>query len=519
MLPQEIVMEMAHVSKEFDGFYANKNINLNLYQGEVHALLGENGAGKSTLMNILSGLLEPSSGQIFIKGQAVTIDSPNEANRLGIGMVHQHFMLVDAFTVLENIILGQEPNQFGWLDKDEAREKVQSLIDRYGLEVDLDSRVSQISVGMQQRIEILKVLYRGADLLIFDEPTAALTPQEIDDLMDTLRALTAEGKSIIIITHKLEEIMAVADRCTVIRRGESVATCRIEDTNSQELASLMVGRSVSFQTEKKVAHPGQTVLQVENLKVKDGRGLLAVNDLSLEVRSGEIVGIAGIDGNGQSELMLALNGLLPVESGKLSLKDQDMTRLSPRQINEAGLAHIPEDRHKHGLILDMTVKENLLIKDYYHEPYANHGLLQDAPMTKQAKELINAFDVRTVSEQVAIRSLSGGNQQKAIIARELSQKPDLLLAANPTRGLDVGAIEFIHQAIIDSRDSQKAVLLMSFELDEIMNLSDRILVMYEGKIVANLEASSTNQEEIGLLMAGTRLEDIPRLKQGGQVYA
>lgn len=512
---QAAVISMVDISKRFGDFYANKHINLELRQGEIHALLGENGAGKSTLMNMLSGILEPTSGQIYLKGEAVQIDSPNKANQLGIGMVHQHFMLISAFTVLENIILGDEPTSGLILDKASARQRIENISEQYGLRVDLDARVQDISVGMQQRVEILKVLYRGADILIFDEPTAALTPQEIDDLMLTLKALTQEGHSIIIITHKLDEIKAVADRCTVIRRGQSIDTVDVATTTANELANMMVGRNVVFQTAKEPAKPTEEALLVENLTVQDYRGLNAVNGLSFTVRQGEVVGIAGIDGNGQSELILALNGLLPIESGKVYVKGEDVTDHSPRAIYERRVGHIPEDRHRHGSILDMSVSENLALRDYKERQFSNNGFLKEQAMDEHARELITAYDVRTTSEKALMRSLSGGNQQKAIIARELSVHPDVLIAANPTRGLDVGAIEFIHEEIIRQRNENRAVLLMSFELDEILNVSDRILVMYEGKIVADLPTEETNEQELGLMMAGTSYEEVLALRAEG----
>lgn len=511
------VIEMINISKKFGDFYANKDINLQLRKGEIHALLGENGAGKSTLMNILSGLLEPTEGEIHMNGQAVTIDSPTKANQLGIGMVHQHFMLIHAFTVVENIILGEEPISGGQLDKKLARKRILELSDQYGLKVDPDAKISDISVGMQQRVEILKVLYRGADILIFDEPTASLTPQEIDDLMLTLRSLAKEGKSIIIITHKLDEIKQVADRCTVIRRGESIDTVDVASSTASDLATMMVGRNVSFKTDKIAANPSEIFLEVNNLNIKDERGITAVDDLSFNVRAGEIVGIAGIDGNGQTELILALSGLMHVESGNIKYKARDITNETPRNISESGISHIPEDRHKHGLVLDMKLENNFVMKSYYKQPYSNNGLLNFKAIETQAKKLIEAYDVRTTSEKVPARALSGGNQQKAIIAREIDANPDFLIAANPTRGLDVGAIESIHKALIQERDNGKAVLLMSFELDEILNVSDRILVMFDGKIVADIPSGETNEQELGLMMSGTPYSEIVKGRLEGSV--
>ena len=509
------VIEMRGISKQFGTFFANKNINLELKKGEIHALLGENGAGKSTLMNILSGLLQPTDGQIYMNGQAVNIANPTVANNLHIGMVHQHFMLVNDFTVVENIMLGNEMVQGLRLDYKKAKAHIMNLSKQYGLAIDPDAKVANITVGMQQRVEILKTLYRGADILIFDEPTAVLTPQEIDELMVTLKSLASEGKSIIIITHKLAEIKQVADRCTIIRRGESIDTVDVATTSAKELADMMVGRSVSFKTEKKASSPGELFLNVEDLVVKDERGIVATKNLSFQVRRGEVVGIAGIDGNGQSELILALAGLIPIESGKIELGGQDIVGKSPRQITELGFGHIPEDRHKYGLVLPMKVEENLVLKSYYHTPYSEKGFLRFQAIEKKAKALIEQYDVRTVSEKVPVKALSGGNQQKAIIARELSLNPDFLIAANPTRGLDVGAIEFIHKALIAERDDQKAVLLMSFELDEILNVSDRIIVMHDGHIMADIPASETNEQEIGLMMAGTSYEEVLSHRQTG----
>ncbi|MBG9988731.1 ABC transporter ATP-binding protein [Aerococcaceae bacterium DSM 111176] len=514
---QTPVIEMRQISKQFGDFYANKDINLELRKGEIHALLGENGAGKSTLMNMLSGLLMPSSGQILMNGEPVSIDSPTKANNIGIGMVHQHFMLIQAFTVLENIILGAEETSGLTLDKKSSIERLDDLSKRYGLAVDANAVVRDISVGMQQRVEILKVLYRGAEVLIFDEPTASLTPQEIDDLMITLKALAKEGKSIIIITHKLDEIKAVADRCTVIRRGESIDTVEVADVTSKELADMMVGRSVSFKTDKTPANPQEVALNVENISVKDSRGITVVDDLSFNVRDGEIVGIAGVDGNGQTELILTLNGLMEADSGKITFKGEDITNSDPRSLFEKGLSHIPEDRHKHGVILDFAVEENMVLKNYYRQPFSNKTFMQFKAIEEYANELIEQYDVRTTSSKATARSLSGGNQQKAIIARELRAEPEFLSAANPTRGLDVGAIEFIHKAIIDERDKGNAVLLMSFELDEIMNLSDRIIVMYGGKIVADIPASETNEQELGQMMAGTPYSEVVAQRGEGSV--
>ncbi|HIY56760.1 MAG TPA: ABC transporter ATP-binding protein [Candidatus Tetragenococcus pullicola] len=506
MAEKNIVIEMRKITKTFGTFHANKDIDLQIKKGEIHALLGENGAGKSTLMNVLSGLLEPSSGDILINGKAVQITSPTKANQLGIGMVHQHFMLVDAFTVTENIILGSEPSKFGKLDQKKARKEIVSLSEQYGLSVNPDAKIQDISVGMQQRVEILKTLYRGADILIFDEPTAVLTPQEIEELIVIMKGLVKEGKSIILITHKLDEIKSVADRCTVIRRGQKIGTVDVKKVTSQELADMMVGRSVSFKTPKKPLEPQEVVLSIQDLVVKENRGLEAVKHLDLEIRAGEVVGIAGIDGNGQSELIQALTGLRKVESGKVILNDEDITNKRPRKITESGVAHVPEDRHKYGLVLELSVAENMALQTYYQVPLSNGGVLNYSEINEQARDWIEEFDVRTVNELVPARSLSGGNQQKAIIAREFSRDPDLLIVANPTRGLDVGAIEFIHKRLIEQRNKYKAVLLVSFELDEILDVSDKIAVMHDGKIVGVVKPEETTEQELGLLMAGSSLE-------------
>lgn len=506
MTEEQFVIEMRDITKSFGTFKANDQINLQLKKGEIHALLGENGAGKSTLMNVLSGLLEPTSGEILMGGEVVKISSPTKASQLGIGMVHQHFMLVDAFTVTENIILGNEPGRLGMLDRRQAREEILRVSNQYGLQVNPDAYVRDISVGMQQRVEILKMLYRGADILIFDEPTAVLTPQEIDELAKIMQGLVQEGKSIILITHKLDEIKAVADRCTVIRRGKGIGTVNVNEVNSQQLADMMVGRSVSFKTDKKVADPQEVVLAIDNLVVKENRGLDAVKGLTLEVRAGEVLGIAGIDGNGQSELIQALTGLRKVESGEIVLNDEKITNLRPRKITEAGVSHVPEDRHKYGLVLEMSVAENIALQTYYKEPLSHFGVLNYNEINYHARDLIQEFDVRTVNELVPAKSLSGGNQQKAIIAREISRDPELLIVANPTRGLDVGAIEFIHKRIIEQRDKFKAVLLVSFELEEILNVSDRIAVIHDGEIVGVVNANETSEQELGLLMAGSSLE-------------
>ncbi len=500
------VIEMREITKKFGDFVANDHINLNLRKGEIHALLGENGAGKSTLMNMLAGLLQPTSGEIAIDGQVVTIDSPSKSSQLGIGMVHQHFMLVEAFTVAENIILGNETVKNGLLDLKKASQEISDLSEKYGLAVDPSAKVADISVGAQQRVEILKTLYRGADILIFDEPTAVLTPSEIQELMGILKNLIKEGKSIILITHKLDEIRAVADRVTVIRRGKSIETVSVAGATSEDLAEMMVGRSVSFKTEKKPSNPQDVILSIKDLVVNENRGIPAVKDLSLEVRAGEIVGIAGIDGNGQSELIQAITGLRKVKSGSIVIKGQEVTKYSSRQITELSVGHVPEDRHRDGLVLPMTLAENIALQTYYKEPLSQKGILNYLKINEYARKLMEEFDVRGANELVPAKGFSGGNQQKAIIAREIDRDPDLLIVSQPTRGLDVGAIEYIHKRLIEERDRGKAVLVVSFELDEILNLSDRIAVIHDGKIQGVVLPDQTNKQELGILMAGGVLE-------------
>lgn len=504
-MAHENVIEMRDITKVFGGFVANDKINLHLRKGEIHALLGENGAGKSTLMNMLAGLLEPTSGEIAVNGQVVNLDSPSKAASLGIGMVHQHFMLVEAFTVAENIILGSELTKNGVLDIAGASKEIKALSERYGLAVDPSAKVADISVGAQQRVEILKTLYRGADILIFDEPTAVLTPSEIDELMAIMKNLVKEGKSIILITHKLDEIRAVSDRVTVIRRGKSIETVEIAGATNADLAEMMVGRSVSFKTEKQASKPKEVVLSIKDLVVNENRGVPAVKNLSLDVRAGEIVGIAGIDGNGQSELIQAITGLREVESGSIELKGDSIVGLHPRQITELSVGHVPEDRHRDGLILEMMISENIALQTYYKEPYSKNGILNYSNITSYAKKLMEEFDVRAASELVPAAALSGGNQQKAIIAREIDRDPDLLIVSQPTRGLDVGAIEYIHKRLIEERDNGKAVLVVSFELDEILNVSDRIAVIHDGKIQGIVSPETTNKQGLGVLMAGGNL--------------
>ncbi|HGQ5524229.1 TPA: ABC transporter ATP-binding protein [Streptococcus pneumoniae] len=504
-MAHENVIEMRDITKVFGGFVANDKINLHLRKGEIHALLGENGAGKSTLMNMLAGLLEPTSGEIAVNGQVVNLDSPSKAASLGIGMVHQHFMLVEAFTVAENIISGSELTKNGVLDIAGASKEIKALSERYGLAVDPSAKVADISVGAQQRVEILKTLYRGADILIFDEPTAVLTPSEIDELMAIMKNLVKEGKSIILITHKLDEIRAVSDRVTVIRRGKSIETVEIAGATNADLAEMMVGRSVSFKTEKQASKPKEVVLSIKDLVVNENRGVPAVKNLSLDVRAGEIVGIAGIDGNGQSELIQAITGLRKVESGSIELKGDSIVGLHPRQITELSVGHVPEDRHRDGLILEMMISENIALQTYYKEPHSKNGILNYSNITSYAKKLMEEFDVRAASELVPAAALSGGNQQKAIIAREIDRDPDLLIVSQPTRGLDVGAIEYIHKRLIEERDNGKAVLVVSFELDEILNVSDRIAVIHDGKIQGIVSPETTNKQGLGVLMAGGNL--------------
>ncbi len=501
----DYVVEMLNITRDFPGIRANDDITFQLKKGEIHALLGENGAGKSTLMSILFGLYLPTKGRIKIKGQEVQIHDPHVANQLGIGMVHQHFKLVENFTVAENIVLGSEPKKsFGRLDIEKAREGVRETSDKYGLKVDPDARIEDISVGIQQRVEILKMLYRQADILIFDEPTAVLTPQEIDDLMAIMRAFAKEGKSIILITHKLKEIKAVADTCTVLRRGKQVGTVKVDDVSEKDLAEMMVGREVFFQVDKPPREPGDKVVEIKDLVVKSNRGLEVVKHLSLDIHKGEILGLAGIDGNGQSELVEALSGLRPVESGQIILNGRDLAPYSIREVTEAGVGHIPQDRHKYGLVLDFRLDENLVLQTYYQAPFSKRGVLDQEKIAEKSQQIMEEFDVRTGGGAGTVaRSMSGGNQQKAILGREIDRSPAFLIAAQPTRGLDVGAIEYIHNRLVAEREKERAILLVSLELDEILNISDRIAVIYEGKIVGILDPEKTNEKEIGLLMSGS----------------
>ena len=504
-------IEMLNITKKFPGIIANDNITLQLKKGEIHALLGENGAGKSTLMSVLFGLYQPEEGVIKKDGEVVTIKNPNDANALGIGMVHQHFKLVECFTVLDNIIMGVEPTKHGFLQKDVARKKVMELSERYGLRVDPDALIEDITVGMQQRTEILKMLYRENEILIFDEPTAVLTPQEIDELMEIMRNLAKEGKSILFISHKLAEIMAVADRCTVLRKGKYIGTVNTADVTMQELSAMMVGRNVNFHVEKKPSQPGEVVLDVEHMTVASKvHKNNAVKDVSLKVRRGEIVCLAGIDGNGQTEFVYGLTGLEPLVSGKITMCGKDITHMSIRKRNTMGMSHIPEDRHKHGLVLDYTLEDNMVLQRYFEPEFTSPvGFLRRKNIRKYAERLIDQYDVRSGQGPVTIaRSMSGGNQQKAIVAREIDKDPELLVAVQPTRGLDVGAIEYIHKQLVAQRDAGKAVLLVSLELDEVMDVPDRILVMYEGEIVGELDPKKTTQEELGLYMAGAKRDEV-----------
>lgn len=502
----EFVIEMNRITKEFGSFKANDDVTLQLRKGEIHALLGENGAGKSTLMSVLFGLYQPEKGQIKMNGKEVKINNPNDANALGIGMVHQHFKLVHNFTVLESIILGRETLKNGFLKMDDARKKVMELSERYHFKIDPDAQIADITVGMQQRVEILKMLYCDNEVLIFDEPTAVLTPQEIDELMKVMKQLVKEGKSLIFITHKLNEIKAVADRCSVLRKGKYIGTIDVKDTTKEEMSEMMVGRKVNLNVEKKLQDPGEAVLEVKNLTIKSANSQKhIVNDVSFQVRKGEIVCIAGIDGNGQSELVYGITGLMPLDEGSVSLNGKDITKESIRKKCQDGMAHIPEDRHKHGLVLDYDLQENLVLQSYYTPRFQNHGFLKFQAIREYAKKLITQFDIRCgQGEESIVRGMSGGNQQKAVIARELDRDPDIVVTVQPVRGLDVGAIEYIHKQLVAQRDKGKAVLLVSLELDEVMQLSDRILVMYEGEIVADVKPEEVTVQELGLYMAGTK---------------
>lgn len=501
------VLELHGITKSFPGVLANDHIDLTLEQGEIHALLGENGAGKTTLMNILYGLYSPDEGEIFVRGRRVEIREPRDAIAQGIGMVHQHFMLVPVLTVTENVMLGVESIKNGiFLDRATAARRIREISEQYGLEVNPQATIKTLPVGVQQRVEIIKLLYREADILILDEPTAVLTPQEVEELFKIIRSLVAQGKSVVFITHKLKEVMAIADRITVLRNGRVVGTTRPAQTTEAQLASMMVGRQVLLRVEKGPARPGETVLEVENLEVMDDRGNPAVRGVSFQVQAGEVLGIAGVQGNGQTELVQALTGLRPAKSGRVRILDGDVTGASPRHILERGVAHVPEDRLRDGLVLQFPVADNLILNTYYLPPFARAGVLNQPVILSTAEQRVREFDVRTPSAMLPVANLSGGNQQKVIVAREFSRPIQLLIASQPTRGLDVGSIEYIHRRIIQKRDEGCAVLLVSPELDEVMGLADRIAVMYEGKIMGILPADKVSKEEIGLLMAGVRKE-------------
>ena len=512
-MEQQYAIEMLNITKRFPGIVANDNITLQLKKGEIHALLGENGAGKSTLMSVLFGLYQPEEGEIRKDGKKVTINNPNDANDLGIGMVHQHFKLVECFSVLDNIVLGVETTKNGLLKMDEAKKKVMELSEKYGLIVDPDALIEDISVGMQQRTEILKMLYRDNEILIFDEPTAVLTPQEIKELMQIMKNLAKEGKSILFISHKLAEIMEVADRCSVLRKGKYIGTVDIKDATPESLSSMMVGRDVNFKVEKSEAEPREEVLHIEKLNVMcDLHDKLGVKDVSFNVKAGEIVCIAGIDGNGQRELVYGITGLRNAVSGKILLEGKAVTNLSIRERNVSGISHIPEDRHKHGLVLDYSLEDNIVLQRYFEPEFSGKGplgFLKRKNIRKYAEKLIDEYDIRSGQGAITMaRSMSGGNQQKAIIAREVDNESKLLVAVQPTRGLDVGAIENIHKQLVKHRDAGNAVLLVSFELDEVMNVSDRILVMYEGEIVGEFNPKNVTVEELGLYMAGAKRMEV-----------
>jgi simple sugar transport system ATP-binding protein len=500
----DYIIEMLNITKDFPGIRANDDITLQVRERSIHALLGENGAGKSTLMSILFGLYRPDSGSIRIKGKQVEIADPNKATELGIGMVHQHFKLVHNFSVTENIILGQEPHRGPLVDVRAAEEKVAAISRLYGLAVDPRAKIEDISVGMQQRVEILKMLYRDANILIFDEPTAVLTPQEIKELMQIMRRLVDEGKTIVLISHKLKEIKEVADVCTVLRRGRLVDTVKVADTSEERMAEMMVGREVNFHVAKGQANPGEVFLKVDHLNVKNSRGVLGVKDLSLELRGGEILGICGIDGNGQTELVQAITGLAKAESGHIYLHGKDITHASIKHKTDAGIGHIPEDRQLHGLVLDFSLDENFVVHSYFRKPFARFGVLDRRAIRQNSDRLIKEFDVRSGQGSATLaRSMSGGNQQKAIVAREIDRSPDVFVIAQPTRGLDVGAIEYIHKRIVAERDKGKAILLVSLELDEIMDVSDRIAVIFRGEIIGTVDAAGADENELGLMMSGS----------------
>ncbi|HEU5102045.1 MAG TPA: ABC transporter ATP-binding protein [Roseiflexaceae bacterium] len=505
---REVVLEARNVTKTFPGVVANKDVSLKLYRGEVLALLGENGAGKTTLMNILYGLYHQDSGEMFVRGEPVRISGPSDSISRGIGMVHQHFMLVPVFTVAENIMLGAETVKGLSLDIATVRRRIRELAAQYNLDVDPDVYVKDLSVGQQQRVEIVKALYRKADILILDEPTAVLTPQEAEDLFEVIRTLQAQGTSVIFITHKLKEVLAISDRIMVLRRGQAVGETTPEQATERSLAEMMVGRSVLLEVEKKPAQPGAVVLEIRGLRADDDRGQQVVNDVSLQVRASEIVGIAGVQGNGQTELVEAITGLRPARAGHVLIAGTDYTNAVPRAITEAGTAHVPEDRQEDGLVLGYTIADNLVLNTYYLAPFAKGVARNEAAINEHAEKLVKEYDVRTPSPFVPVGNLSGGNKQKVIIARELSRPIKLLIAAQPTRGVDVGSIEFIHKTIVAQREAGAAVLVVSAELDEVMSLADRIAVMYHGQIVAVVPADQVTREDLGLLMAGAKLEPV-----------
>lgn len=505
-MTEDKIIQLSKITKIFGDNIANNKIDLDINRGEVHSLLGENGAGKSTLMNILYGLYTAEGGDIYLNGKKTIISSPLDAIKNKIAMVHQHFMLVDVFTVTENIILGNEPKKGLFLDTNKAKESIVQLIDKYGLKVDPDAKIMNISVGMQQRVEILKALYRGADIIIFDEPTAVLTPQEIDEFINIVKNLKAEGKTIIIITHKLREIKSVADRCTIIRRGEKIATVNVSEVSEQDLANMMVGRNVEFTVDKPEIELGDVALKIENLRVDDLDRRERVRGLNLELRKGEILGLAGVDGNGQIELVDAITGMTNVKEGKIFINNKEVQNKNPKEIINSKLLSIPQDRQKHGLVLEYPVNYNLSILRIKDNPLSKSGILNEDEISKRGEGLIKGFDIRPEQGDISAGSLSGGNQQKVIIARQITEDPDILIAVTPTRGLDVGAIEYVHKALVEERNKGKAILLVSFELDEILSLSDEIAVIFDGKIVSKKKASETNESELGLLMAGGKNE-------------